>query len=125
MSTASVRLPNPIRKAIHSGPALMENRRFLGIPREMFAPLAHFSVRKLATYEKEKNLPETIARPVNETMRLLVALREIVGDQQGLREWLETNNPAFDNRPPMQVIKAGESDLVWEMIHQVRTGTFA
>ena len=103
----------------------MENRKSLRVPRDVFAPLAHFSVRTLASYEKADVLPAAAKRPVSEAMRLLVALNELVGDEKDLRHWLEKENPAFGKRTPLEVISSGESDLLWEMIYQIRSGAYA
>ena len=125
MSVTTAKLPHTLRAASHSGIALMENRKSLGVPREVFAPLARFSVRTLASYEKEEVLPASAQRPVSEAMRLLVALNELVEEEKDLRRWLETENSAFGDRPPLEVIRSGESDLLWEMIYQIRSGAFA
>jgi len=108
-----------------SGPALMEWRRERGISREVFAEMADFSVRKLATYEKAKQLPPKVVRPVTETVRLIGALGELAGDQDALSRWLHAPNRAFGKRSPMSLIKAGESDEIWRMVHQLRQGSFA
>jgi hypothetical protein len=50
--------------------------------------------------------------------RLMAALSEILPPGQ-LGEWLRTPNPAFEGQPPLQVIERGESDRLWQMIHQI------
>lgn len=110
MSANAETLPHTLSEASRSGLALRVNRRSLGVPREVFAPMAHFSVRKLATYEKAEELPAQVMRSVKQALRLLVALKEIIGDEGKLRDWLETDNSAFDGRTPMRVICDGESD---------------
>ena len=40
-------------------------------------------------------------------------------------EWLKTPNEAFEGSTPLQVIERGESDRLWRMIHEIRTGTFS
>ena len=114
-----------VETASRSGPALMTWRRERGISRELFAELADFSVRKLATYEKADPLPKKIARPVTQTLRLTNALRELAGDDHALKDWLNTSNPAFGNQTPLGLIRSGESDQLWEMVHQIRQRVFA
>ena len=108
-----------------SGPTLKRWRQEHGISRVLFAKMADVSERKMATIEKAPRIPAKAKRPVNETMRLIQALQELVGDDAALKEWLETPNPAFDQESPLDLINHGESDVLWEMVHQVRHGAFA
>jgi hypothetical protein len=108
-----------------SGPQLMKWRRSFGIARPLFAEVAHFSERKLATYEKAAALPENVVRPVRESVRLLAALSDLCGDPAQLSEWLVQPNKAFAGRSPLDLIRSGEASQLWEMIHQVRQGAFA
>lgn len=119
-------IPQETRWAVtRRGPDLKTWRRKQGINRVTFAKMTRLSERTVATYEKAEQLPEKIERPVKETIRLISALVELTGDQVNLQTWLETPNPAFQNRPPLEVIISGEVDQVWEMIHQIRLGAFA
>ena len=127
MSTAVLEKTTTTRRLtrIDSGPALMAWRQKRGISRELFAQLAACSERKLATYERASKLPPKVKRPVVETMRLLQALSELTGDDAKLKQWLNTSNPAFGKQIPLELIRNGESDLLWEMVFQVRQGSFA
>ncbi len=110
---------------IKSGAALMAWRQQQGISRHLFAQMADCSERKLATYEKAQFLPEKVQRPITETVRLILALRELAGDATALKEWLERPNPAFGKKAPLTLIIKGESDQLWEMVYQLRQGSFA
>lgn len=129
MSVTATRSQGRASKAtanIQSGVALMHWRRERGIPRKLFAQMADFSERKLATYEKADNLPKKVIRPVTETVRLIQALQKLAGgDDAALRNWLEAPNPVFKGKTPLTVIADGESDLLWEMAYQIRHGEFA
>ena len=116
-STASIK--------IRSGAALMRWRKQRGISRKLFAQMADCSERTFASYEAAPRLPPRIQRPVTETVRLIQALRELAGDGAELKDWLDRPNPAFGKRTPLALIKNGESDLLWEMVHQLRQGAFA
>lgn len=129
---ATLTKKRPRRKArtvevpsLRSGPALMRWRKERGISRKLFAQLADCSERKLATYEKAPSLPKKVQRPVTETTRLLQALRELAGDGEALKDWLNRPNSAFEKKTPLSLIVGGESDRLWEMIHQLRQGAFA
>jgi DNA-binding transcriptional regulator YiaG len=112
------------RRARESGTALYKWRRLVGINRVTFARLANFSERTLATYEKKPTFPAPIRPQVNEAVRLVQALLEIIPADK-LKPWLHTANPGFGGRKPWTLIQNGERDIIWQMIHQTRTGTFA
>lgn len=112
-------------KAIKSGPALMSWRQERGIPRQLFAEMADFSERKLATYEKAAVLPDKVRRPITETVRLISALRDLAGDDEALKDWLNKPNPAFGKKKPLELIRSGESDILWSMVYQLRQRSFA
>ena len=113
-----------VERAITSGSALMEWRKKKGISRRLFAEMADCSERTLATCEKAKKIPATVERPVTETIRLIRALNGLAGDDVELKVWLNQNNRAFGDRSPIEVMKNGEADLLWEMVHQIRQGAF-
>ncbi len=127
MSTVSVRKGPKVTLEIacKSGPGLMAWRRERGISRELFAEMADFSVRKLATYEKQVQLPKRVMRPVTETLRLIQELGELAGDDCALKDWLITPNPGLGKKTPLALLKSGRSDLLWEMVYQLRQGAFA
>lgn len=105
------------------GPSLYSWRRAVGLNRETFARLANFSERSLATYEKEEVFPPSVKPQLNEAMRLVKALLEII-PAEDLQAWLEAPNTGFGGRRPWTLIEEGEKDLLWEMIYQVRQGVF-
>lgn len=107
-----------------SGTALFSWRRSVGLNRGTFARLANFSERTLATYEKHQQLPATVRPQVNEALRLVKALLEIIPAGE-LAAWLQTPNPGFGGQKPWTLIQKGERDVIWQMIHQTRQGAFA
>lgn len=116
--------PATWQQARTSGRALYSWRRHVGLNRGTFAGLANFSERTLATYEKHKTLPATVRPQVNEAVRLVNALLEIIpaGD---LPTWLKAPNPGFGGQKPWTLIQKGERDVIWRMIHQTQQGAFA
>lgn len=112
------------KDAKKSGVALFAWRRSIGLNRPTFARLANFSERTLATCEKQKHLPIAVRPQINEAGRLVIALRDIIPTDE-LSAWLQTPNPGFGGRRPWTLIEDGERDVIWEMIHQTRQGTFA
>ena len=116
--------PATLQEARKSGSALYSWRRAVGLNRGTFAGLANFSERTLATYEKHQQLPAMIRPQVNEALRLVKALLEIVPAGE-LHTWLQTPNPGFGGQKPWTLIQKGERDVVWRMIHQTQQGAFA
>ena len=111
--------------AIKTGPALKTWRKERGISRPLFAQIADCSERTLATYEGKTRLPAKFFRPVSESVRLILALQELAGDTAALKDWLQKPNAAFDGKTPLSLIKGGEVDSLWRMVHQLRQGSFA
>jgi len=111
------------QQAKQSGLALYSWRRKVGLNRGTFAGLANFSERTLATYEKHKTLPTLVRPQVNEAVRLVKALLEIIPEND-LPKWLQTPNPGFGGQKPWRLIQRGERDVVWRMIHQTQQGAF-
>jgi DNA-binding transcriptional regulator YiaG len=124
MPTITKAKPATWQHAKKSGTALYSWRRAVGLNRETFARLANFSERTLATYEKHQNLPAPIRPQVNEGLRLVKALLEIIPASE-LSTWLHTPNPGFGGQRPWTLIQKGERDVIWEMIHQTQQGSFA
>ena len=107
-----------------NGVALYSWRRSIGLNRGTFARLANFSERSLATYEKQTRFPPLIQPQINEAVRLVSALLEIIPSDE-LSKWLQTPNAGFKGKKPWTLIERGERDVIWEMIHQTRQSAFA
>jgi hypothetical protein len=55
---------------------------------------------------------------------IMEALAEIIAPEF-LDEWLDTPNLVFALRVPREMIAAGEDEWIWDMIWQIRTGSFS
>ena len=124
MGAVAKERPVSWKRAKESGTALYLLRRSTGLNRETFARIANFSERSLATYEKHRKLPASVRPQINEALRLVKALMQIIPSDE-LAKWLHTPNPGFDGKKPWTLIERGERDVLWEMIHQTRQGAFA
>jgi DNA-binding transcriptional regulator YiaG len=111
-------------KARTNGKQLFELRRSLGIPRPLFSTIADVSERSLASYETNPKLPASVRPRLNEALRLLKALLDIL-PAEDLRTWLTQPNPGFQGETPLHLIKTGEKDRIWAMIHQTRIGAYS
>ncbi len=56
--------------------------------------------------------------------QLKAALQGIIPPEE-LRTWLSTPNPGFQGETPLALIKSGERDRIWSMIHQTRIGAYS
>lgn len=107
-----------------NGERLFALRRSLGIPRPLFSTIADVSERSLASYETRPKLPTSVRPRLTEALRLLQALLDILPAEE-LRGWLTQPNPGFQGETPLALIKRGERDRIWAMIHQTRIGAFS
>ena len=112
------------RPTIKSGFDLKQWRRGIGITRPVYANLSNCSERTLATKEGEKKLSMKSERRLNETMRLLIALGEIM-EKENISTWLNEKNEWFDGQTPMNIISQGNINSIWEMIFHTREGGYA
>ncbi|HEY1052382.1 MAG TPA: hypothetical protein VGE39_21575, partial [Prosthecobacter sp.] len=94
MEAASMQKPVTWQQAKQSGTALFMWRRKIGLNRGVFARLANFSERTLATYEKQEKLPAPVQPQVTEAVRLVKALLELI-PAEDLPSWLQTPNRGF------------------------------
>ena len=57
----------------------------------------------------------------HDAKRITAAMEKLVAsDAAG--DWLKEPNPAFDGSTPLQVIERGETDRIWRMIWELKTG---
>ena len=96
-------------------------RKRLKLKQPEFARLVPISQRSLATLESGTPPTPVIARRLTELKRLIDALSEIV-HEDSLGAWLQQPNDAFDGLKPIEVIDRGQSDRLWEMIFNLRSG---
>lgn len=116
-------LVKELKQPIHSGPALMKWRRTLGISRPVYAKLSDLSERTLADKEAKPRLTLDKERKLNETHRLLLALCQIMEPDQ-VSNWLATPNEWFGGKTPLNVIRQGRMEQVWDMIYHTREGGY-
>lgn len=124
MKTIAVPTNATWKAAPGNGERLFALRRSLGIPRPLFSTLADVSVRSLADYETKTTVPKSVRPRLNEALRLLHALLDIIPPED-LRSWLTTPNSGFQNERPLDLIQKGERDRIWAMIYQTRVGAFS
>lgn len=96
-------------------------RRSLGLTRNVFSRLSHFSERAIADWEAGQTLSSQSRQRMVELKRLQQALATVVQPDY-VGEWLQAPNKAFDGLKPLEVIERGETDRIWRMIHLLESG---
>jgi hypothetical protein len=105
-------------KPISAPPNVAQIRRLIGFSQPEFGRMTSYSTRVVAEWESGKALDTRARRKVTEIDRLLRALSELMPATE-VGKWLREANQAFDGRTPLQLIEHGESDRLWQMIHQI------
>jgi hypothetical protein len=98
-----------------------QSAQFCREVKDTFTRLVGTSRRTVAAWLAGNPLNRANQRNLSEMARLFDALAEIVPGSQ-IGPWLDTPNPAFEGSTPLQVIERGESDRLWRMIWELRTG---
>ena len=96
-------------------------RRRFGLPRRTFARVAGVSERTLAGLEAGGPPSESARRRLAEADRLGRALATVVRPG-ALGPWLDAPNPAFGGLKPLELVERGESDRLWRMLFDLRSG---
>jgi len=109
------------KRAPDSPPRIRRVRLRFDLPQTKFARVMGISLRRLADLERGVSPSESVQRRITEIQRLQRELTAVVrGDKIGA--WMDTPNKAFGDRRPIQVIEDGEVDLLWAMIHDLKSG---
>jgi hypothetical protein len=95
--------------------------RTYDVRQEMFTRLAGFSPRAVSNWAVGRTPSQSTQRRLAEIARLFAALRQLV-DAKQIGVWLRTSNPAFEGSTPLQVIERGETDRIWHMIYELKSG---
>lgn len=93
-------------------------RKLLGLSQEEMARVLGCSTRAVAGWEASGHVGAANRKRVVEIARLGNALAQLLPPNDN-GHWLRAHNPAFENRTPIEIIAAGESDRLWQMVHQV------
>ncbi|MEZ6142948.1 MAG: antitoxin Xre/MbcA/ParS toxin-binding domain-containing protein [Zavarzinella sp.] len=120
---ASAKKPNsssgkkPVLKQ-RSGRWIQAVRLNAGFTQHDFSLVTGYAVRSIAGWEAGKPLSASAKLKMQEMKRLVDALLQILPADQ-LKNWLKQPNTAFEGRTPMDVMENGESDRLWQMIHEI------
>jgi transcriptional regulator with XRE-family HTH domain len=97
-------------------------RAELEFTRAQFSRLIGFSERAVAEWESGARAPsEPAVRSHRELERMIKGLRRVMKPAY-VSTWLMTPNRAFDSLKPVEVIERGESDRIWRMLYDLKSG---
>jgi transcriptional regulator with XRE-family HTH domain len=97
-------------------------RRKLDLTQKVMARILGVTERTVVDLEGGRELSEGISRRMTELERLERGLRK-VARPESIGRWLTQTNSAFDGDSPADVIAKGKVDLLWQMIHELRSGS--
>ena len=110
-------------KSLASDNPVASLREALEMPRSKFARLLGRTERAIIDWESGNAQPQGLSQQrIHELERLTEALRGLF-DAKSLGSWFDAPNPAFGGLKPIEVIERGETDRLWQMIFELRTGT--
>ena len=92
-----------------------------GLPRRSFARVLGVSERTLADLEAGKLPTEPTRRRLAEADRLHRALATVIRPD-ALGPWLDAPNDAFGGLKPLELVERGETDRLWHMLFDLRSG---
>lgn len=92
------------------------------LTRKEFARVLELSERRIADLEtgKAQSTP-AVKRRVTEARRLHADLSLLI-DADAIGPWMKEPNRAFDGLKPLEVIERGETDRLWQMIYELKSG---
>jgi len=105
-------------RPVNAPPKVADIRRMIGFSQPEFGRMTSYSTRAVAEWESGKTLDTRALRKVTEIMRLLKALSEFMPAGE-VGKWLREANEAFEGHSPLHLIEHGQSDRLWQMIHQI------
>ena len=89
-----------------------------------FATLSNNSRETLIKFEKSGKVSAAAKRGIIEAVTLIIGLSDIM-ELENIATWLKTPNRGLRNKKPLDIIKEGRSDIIWNMIERARQGSFA
>ena len=91
------------------------------VKQDAFTRLTGFSPRAVSLWATGRTPSASTQRRLSEITRLFFELRRLV-DARQVGPWLRTSNSAFEGSTPLQVIERGETDRIWRMIYELKSG---
>jgi DNA-binding XRE family transcriptional regulator len=107
------------QRCVDPDPDVAKIRFQLDLTQEELGRALGYSTRSIAGWESGRHAVSASARlKLIETARLARALAGLM-PKGSVGPWLRTTNGAFGGQMPLHLIELGQSDRLWQMIHQV------
>ena len=113
--------PRPAAPPPAAGVDAADLRSRYGLPRRSFARVLGVSERTLADLEAGREPTEPTRRRLAEADRLHRALATVI-QPDALGPWLDAPNDAFGGLKPLELVERGETDRLWHMLFDLRSG---
>jgi hypothetical protein len=85
--------------------------------------MPHPQPEEFILMDTKNKMPDGTGRErIDEQERLTAALTRMFG-AEAVGPWFDSPNPAFGGLKPIEVIERGESDRLWQMIFELRSGS--
>jgi DNA-binding transcriptional regulator YiaG len=101
-----------------------EMRQRMNVTQEVFGRLIGSSTRTIAQVEGGKRPSSSVERALTEAWRLYERLSEVIKEEDFAR-WIRKPNPVFGGFQPLQLIEAGRTDQLWQMVYELESGQLA
>jgi DNA-binding transcriptional regulator YiaG len=109
-------------QTLTAGSPVAALRVTLGMPRSKFARLVGRTERAVIDWETGKSQPQGLSQQrMRELERLTEALKGLF-DSKTLGAWFDAPNKALGGLKPVEIIERGESDRLWQMIFELKSG---
>jgi len=99
-------------------------RKHFGISQTLFARLLDISVRSASALESGSTSMGQTNRNYIQIHRLCFALEEVI-DPPFIGQWFDTPIELLDGLKPVEAIERGKLDIVWQIAHGLRSGSFS
>lgn len=115
-------MPTNVATPPHASGLLARVQLKWGVTQAQFADLLGVSPRSVASWKAGDQEPnEATIRKLKELERLADALAGVMKGES-IARWLAEPAPAFEPLSPLEVIKRGQVDRIWQMIFLLESG---
>ena len=124
-ATAHLRVRRSPRKRPRSPASISELRTLrqrYGLSQLLLSRLLDVSVRTVSAAESQPGAPPALRRGLTQTSRMCEALADVM-TAAFVGRWLDQPNEMLGGLKPVEAIERGQLDLVWQVIHGLRSGS--
>jgi DNA-binding transcriptional regulator YiaG len=101
---------------------IRELRRVHGLSQSLLARVLDISVRTVSGLESGSVAPTKVRRNLTQLTRLCNALAEAM-ESSYVSRWLDEPNEMLAGLKPVEALERGQTDLVWQVVEGLRSGS--